>query len=301
MASQAIQPWIEAANTMKSTRGMAEIRAALPDHIEADSLIRSFITAVRADKSGKLALASKDSLIQGVMMAAQLGLSLAPAMGHAYLVPFYDKHSRSTQAQFIPGYRGLIHLAYQTGLVTKISARPVYEGDEFDYEYGTEEKLVHKPTRGERGDLIATYCVAWLKSSDSPSFTVCELADIEKARRSSKAASSFGPWKTHYDEMSVKTAVRKHSKFIPQSPDDRASQILSKAVALDEMIDRVSTPKVVTLDDVEFEPVNVEQLPDEVELSADEITPTKRDLGVHSDEPPEDWQGSENDISGQKG
>ena len=43
--------------------------------------MRSFVTAVRADKTGKLAQCTKGSLSEGVMLAAQLGLSLAPAMG----------------------------------------------------------------------------------------------------------------------------------------------------------------------------------------------------------------------------
>jgi len=226
---KAIAPWVQVHRDLTSERGEKELTAALPSHFSAEQLVRSFVTAVRADKSGKLAQCTKGSLSEGVMLAAQLGLSLAPAMGQAYLVPFKDKKRGVLEATFIPGYRGLIALAVQSGLVERIVGRAVYQGDDFYYSYGLHEDLRHVPTRGERGPLMASYAVAWLRGSSQPTFVVCELADLEKVQ------SRGGPWETHKPEMAAKTAIRRLAKLLPLSAEDRASQSLAAAVAIDDL------------------------------------------------------------------
>jgi len=226
---KAIAPWVQVHRDLTSERGSKELTAALPSHLSAEQLVRSFVTAVRSDKTGKLAQCTKGSLSEGVMLAAQLGLSLAPAMGQAYLVPFKDRKRGVLEATFIPGYRGLIALAVQSGLVERIVGRPVYQGDDFYYSYGLHEDLRHVPTRGKRGPLVASYAVAWLHGSSQPTFTVCELADIEKVQ------SRGGLWETHKPEMAAKTAIRRLAKFLPLSAEDRASQSLAAAVAIDDL------------------------------------------------------------------
>jgi hypothetical protein len=59
-------------------------------------------------------------------------------------------------------------------------------------------------------------------------FEVLSIADVEKARASSRARGADSPWATHWDEMAKKTAVRRLFKYLPVSIE------LQKAVGIDE-------------------------------------------------------------------
>ena len=60
------------------------------------------------------------------------------------------------EAQFQLGYRGLIDLARRTGEITSVYAHEVYEGDEFEYSYGLDKDLKHKPI-GEEDESKITH------------------------------------------------------------------------------------------------------------------------------------------------
>ena len=62
--------------------------------------------------------------------------------------------------QALIGYKGLIRLARNSGEVSSLVAHEVCENDEFDFEWGLNEKLVHKPAAGERGEITHFYAVA---------------------------------------------------------------------------------------------------------------------------------------------
>ena len=127
-----------------------QIEAALPKHIDAGRIARVAMTAVR--QNSKLALCTKESFLGGFLVASQMGLEINTPLGHAYLIPYGNK------ATLVPGYRGIMDLAYRTGLYKTISAEVVYEKDDFDYELGLKKSLTHKPPKtGERGQVIGFY------------------------------------------------------------------------------------------------------------------------------------------------
>ena len=78
-----------------------------------------------------------------------LGLEPNTPLGQAYLIPYTVKGVPTVQFQI--GYKGLIDLAYRSGEIESIQAHVVYENDSFDFNYGLEPKLMHKPCVGERG------------------------------------------------------------------------------------------------------------------------------------------------------
>src|SRR5881398_983556 len=96
------------------------------------------------------------SIVGGLRLGAQLGLSLGP-LGHFYLVPFKG------EAVFIIGYRGMVELAYRSGKLRRIEANVVREGDGFSFRHGTRAFLDHEPHGGpgER-DWQCVYAVAEL-------------------------------------------------------------------------------------------------------------------------------------------
>jgi len=192
----------------------SQIKAALPAHMTPDRVIRIVTTELR--KTPALMKCNAKSLFGAVVQCAQLGLEPGGALGHVYLLPFENRKNRTTDVQLIIGYRGMIDLARRSGEIKSISARAVYENDDFTYKYGIEEDIVHIPFDGEnRGRLKAVYAVARLKDG-GVQFVVLSLADINRAKAQSKSGQA-GPWKDHFEAMALKTAVRQLFKWLPIS------------------------------------------------------------------------------------
>ncbi|MBX7450395.1 recombinase RecT [Mycolicibacterium sp. 3033] len=164
------------------------------------------------------------------MSAAQLGLEPGP-LGEAHLVPFRDGKSGDYIVQFIPGYKGLVKLAWQSGQMADIWAEVVYENDEFDYTLGLNRDLVHKPARTVRGKPVYVYAVAKLKDGGTP-FVVLAVEEVESIRSRSKAGKN-GPWVTDWAAMAKKTAVKQLAKWLPLSSEFASAITLDGAVRTD--------------------------------------------------------------------
>ena len=127
--------------------------------------------------------------------------------------------------------KGLIDLAYRSGEIQIIQAHTVYENDEFEYEFGLEPKLMHKPAVQDRGEPIAFY--AMFKTKDGGyGFDVMSVDDVRAhaAKYSKSYGSSFSPWKTSFCEMAQKTVLKKVLRFSPLRSD------FVRAVAQDETV-----------------------------------------------------------------
>lgn len=191
---------------------------ALPKHLDADRLIRLAVTEFR--KNPMLKECTPESLLGAVMQAAQVGLE-PDALGSAYLVPYYNKNKNVKEVQLQIGYKGLIELVRRSGQVTSIVANEVYENDEFDFEYGINEKLYHKPTMdADRGKLKCFYAYARFKDGGH-AFTVMSVEQINQIRdkfsKSQKNGKHFGPWAEHYESMAKKTVIKQLVKYMPIS------------------------------------------------------------------------------------
>lgn len=209
-----------------------EIGRALPKHLNADRMARIALTLIR--QTPKLAQCTPESFLGALMTASQLGLEPGP-LGESYLVPY------GNQVTFIPGYRGLVKLAWNSGQLKNFDAHVVYENDDFDYEYGLTPFLRHKPTRGERGKVTDVYAVATLQNGGS-AFVVMSLEDVAAIRKRSKA-SSAGPWVTDWEAMAKKTAVKQLIRWLPLSTE---MQQVNQAAQLDGTVRNfeAATPQV---------------------------------------------------------
>lgn len=182
------------------------------------------IAAVAANP--RLLECTRTSLFQACMSAAQLGLMVDPNLGQFYIVPYRVKGTQV--AQGIPGYRGYIHLARQSGEISALYAHPIYEGDEYDVELGTEKKIRHKPKlTGKQGKMVAVYCV-WQDKDGNADFEFMSAEEVEAVRKRSRAADN-GPWQTDYVQMARKTVIRRAAKYLPLS--------VQKAAVLDAKAD----------------------------------------------------------------
>lgn len=154
-----------------------------------------------------------DSLMAACYDVAKSGLLPDGILGQAYIVPYRG------QAQFIPGYRGLITLAMNSGKISEIWAKEVRMRDHFVVHEGTEHKIEHhvdytKGLKG-RGEIIAVYAVAHFHNGGK-AFEIMSAEEVEEIRKAAPSGNSPA-WRNHWGEMAKKTALRRLAKWLPQS------------------------------------------------------------------------------------
>ena len=200
-----------------------EFRKVLPETIKPDRLIRIALTEMRMNP--RLFDASKESLLGALMVSAQLGLEPG-TLGYCYLVPYQNKKTGQLEIQFQLGYKGILELVRRSGQVENIEARVVYEKDKFDFEYGLNPKLTHKPALKERGKPVAVYAIARFKSG-ATAFDVMSVDEIESIKKRSKSPE-YGPWVTDWEAMAKKVIIKRLCKYLPLSVD------VQRGLAVDE-------------------------------------------------------------------
>lgn len=164
------------------------------------------------------------SFIAAMMESAQLGLEPNTPLGQAYLIPYGSK------VQFQIGYKGLLELAQRSGKIKTLYAHEVRENDEFDIDYGLEQKLIHKPLlKGSRGEVIGYYAVYHLDTGGHSFVFMTKQEILEHAMKFSKTFK-MGPWQTDFDAMAKKTVIKQLLKYAPLSIE------MQKAVSSDETV-----------------------------------------------------------------
>ena len=178
-----------------------------------------------------------DDLVNALKNVALTGSTLNPVLKQGYLVPFKGKIS------FMPSYMGLVDVLNRSGLVRKIEAHPVFDGDEFSVTYGTAEQLIHKPNPwGTRDKDHLKGCYYYIELADGTTmWDTMSAAEIEDVRRRSPSVSKgkTSPWDTDYIEMAKKTLIRRAFKAVPKTglSDDKLKTITA-AVDYDEQVER---------------------------------------------------------------
>lgn len=192
--------------------------ALLPKHLTPERMVKGLMAA--ASRNPKILECTQESVLNAMLVCSSLGLEPGRPRGGMHLVPFKNnKRGGRMELTPIPDYRGLMDLAYRSGKVDSIEARAVYEKDDYDYAYGTESFIKHKPSLApDRGRLVAVYGVAHIKEATRPQFVWLSVADVELTRKRSRAKDD-GPWQTDYEAMALKTAVRRLATWIPQASE----------------------------------------------------------------------------------
>lgn len=189
---------------------LPQIKKALPDVITPERFTRITLSAL--SNNPQLQKCDVKSFLGAMLNAAQLGLEPNTPLGQAYLIPY------GKECQFQIGYKGLIDLAYRTGQIKTIQAHVVYKNDEFDFEYGLESKLKHKPTTDEKGEPVYVYALFKLQNGGE-AFGVMSWKEVmEHAAKYSKAFKN-GPWQTNTEEMAKKTVLKRVLKYAPLSSE----------------------------------------------------------------------------------
>lgn len=250
---------------------------AMPRGAEAAQLVRDAITVLR--QNPKLAQCDQTSFLGALMTCAQLGLRPGVgALGQAYILPMWNAKDRRFDAQFILGYKGMLDLANRAKDLEMVISREVYEGDDFDIDYGT-NMLRHKPAFRDRGDVWAYYAIFYRKGATIPTFEFMTREDAERHRdqfamAKKKDGTIVGPWKDHFDSMAKKTTIRKLFTWMPKNTD------LVDALVADESIRIDTTPgadlahaarRIEAADPRALEAAQEDRAPSEVDTETGEV------------------------------
>lgn len=224
-----------------------KLALTLPSQIKPEQFERVVLTAINMQPA--LLEADRRSLFNACHRAAQDGL--LPDGREGALVIYNTKDGKGEdgrdrwikKVQWLPMVQGIIKKLRQSGEISSISARVVYEAEtrppiddqgkimldadgyplpprfRFVIKDGMEH-LTHEPMLwGERGAPVLAYATAKFKDG-TVQHEPLTMADIAKIRNSSRSKDK-GPWVDWFEEMMRKSALRRLSKYLPLSSEDR--------------------------------------------------------------------------------
>jgi phage RecT family recombinase len=168
------------------------------------------------DLATKTAHANPVSVQNAILNLSSIGISLNPALKHAYLVP------RDGGICLDISYMGLMHLAQEIGSIEWGQAKIVYANDTYENQ-GLNKEPLHKYNSfsKDRGEKVGVYCTVKLPTGD---FLTEEMSaeEIAVVRNTSKSKnSSYSPWNTFETEMWRKSVVKRASKYWPKSSSSK--------------------------------------------------------------------------------
>ena len=196
---------------------------------------RFLATAYQASQNGNIAKCNGRSVLNAVIQVAQLGLSIDPQIGHAYMVPYKDN------ATLQIGYRGWVALLKRYGFDVK--SHVVYDVDKFHFEInGWDDSFSFSPNFDSREDdsfewvyghmvgvltLIRDAKTGEVFTDFTPKRLIEKLrlssanqtkANQYTSERNKQRISQKLPidiWETWYAEMSMAKAIKRHAKKMP--------------------------------------------------------------------------------------
>ena len=136
------------------------IGQTLGDKKKAERYTAAIMSAVATNPA--LQECESATILSGSLLAESLNLSHSPQLGRYYLVPFKDKETGTTKAQFILGYKGYIELAVRSGQYKHINALPIKEGELISYDPFNDEiqfKAIQDPCERENAQTVGYYAM----------------------------------------------------------------------------------------------------------------------------------------------
>ena len=217
--SNELTPYQAVKNTLMEHK--AEFAALLPKNMTPERLLQIYLTEIKGNP--RLMACTPKSLLSCIIETARLGLDPGSVLGLCFFVPY------KSEARFQLGFPGLCELIYRTGRVSSITCGVVQEGDDFTFEFGTNQFLKHIPV-GPRDDKLITHAYSYCTIDGKYlSIEVMDRGEIDTIMKKAvaKQKRQDGPWYEHFGEMSKKTVLKRHSKRLPKSID------VGKAIAED--------------------------------------------------------------------
>lgn len=147
------------------------------------------------------------SIIASAMNAAALNLPVNKNLGFAWIVPY--KKDGQKLAQFQIGAKGWIQLALRTAAYERLNARPINAEAFGGFDEVGEPKILWDKL--DEAKPPVGYAIAWKLINGFTKVCYWTKAKVEThAKRYSQAYRNDydTPWKTHFDEMALKTVIK---------------------------------------------------------------------------------------------
>lgn len=201
---------------MVQQQGLAAI---LPEHIKPETFVR--LAAIAMTNNPALVEADKTSVVNSLILSAKDGLVCDGR--EAALVPFKTKVGNNWiyKAQYMPMVDGVLKRVRQSGQVTMIVAKPIFQKDNFSYWFDEDgEHFKYVPTQdNDPGELVSVLAAARMVSGELI-VDVVPRRDIDRSRAASKQGNNEnGPWNKYFDRMAVKTGLHRLARRLPNSSE----------------------------------------------------------------------------------
>ena len=196
---------------------MANDRITLPALLETEAVKKRFVEVLDKNapnfiqslltvynSNDQLRTCDARSILAAAGLAATLNLSVSPALGHAYIVPYKG------QAQFQLGWRGLVQLAHRSGKYLALNAGVVHEGEIRGVDCITGELI-----RGEKiSEEVIGYSAFMRLTNGFEKALYMTKAEIEahaleySQTYRADTKKSWSTWAKHFDAMAKKTVLK---------------------------------------------------------------------------------------------
>lgn len=198
-------------------RELVQVQNLLPSHVSFDRFTHAASVAIA--NSEDLKVADRQTVINALVSCAKDGL--IPDNREAAIVVFSKKAANGSWfkvAQYMPMIDGVLKRARQSGEISIIATRVVYENDKFRaWLDDNGEHILYEPTLGERGAMLGALAYAKMKTGEFQ-FEWMNLDDINKVRSASKN-SDKGPWVDWYESMSRKSVMHRLCRRLPNNSE----------------------------------------------------------------------------------
>jgi recombination protein RecT len=209
------------------------------------------------------------------LQAANLGLSIHPNTAEAYLIPY----KASIQMQL--SYKGMIKLISRSAKISHVEAYAVHNEDYFEYEYGLNPKLIHKPNMQliTSQTFKAVYAICTF-SNGNKRFIVLGKDKIEQLRLKNmmQKGDLKGAWLTDYPEMAKAKAIKQLAKELPLEIEVKSAMQFDEARFT--KYSQVYTENNIISANVEYEEADAKVIDTETgEIDLDKL-PSASDIGI---------------------
>lgn len=178
--------------------------------------IASVVSAVQTNKA--LAECTNSSIFSAALLGESLKLSPSPQLGQYFMVPYKDRKTGISEAQFQLGSKGYRQLAIRSGQYRKIVTSVIKQGELKSFNPIVEEyqfEPVLDPDVREKLPVIGYYAAFTLVNGFQKEIYWSKERMIEHAKRYSQGyrtdlqkGTQYTFWSKDFDAMAEKTMIR---------------------------------------------------------------------------------------------
>ena len=200
---------------------LPDITKLLPKTISPERFLQVCMNAVLANPQLREVI-TKESSARRTFFAEAMKCAtdgLVPD-GREAAFTHFKMREVGTVVKYMPMVAGILKKVRNSGEIASISVELVHEKDEFEYQMGDDEKIVHRrpPFGTDRGAMVGVYAIV-RTHKDGIYREVMDATQIAAVRAASRSGSG-GPWAGPFEgEMWKKSVLRRISKRLPMSSD----------------------------------------------------------------------------------